>query len=328
MTENWLLLGPEIGKKKEFIEELIKKLEKSSGEAPEIYRFYPFDTDIVDISSSLQTPSLFCSSRVVILYNGEEIKTAGNIKTLNEYISAPQPHTIFIVLSDLSRLSSSSFEKLFTQKKIFWEMNENEKGSYVEMFLKSHNRFIEREAIEEILELVTGDTENLKTVCQNLITFFPENHNIAVDDVDQLIYHSKEESVFSLFDKAAVRNEEASLAVLDKLLQSHQSEPIALIAGLIWQYRKLLSLKRAYGATSNFQQAFVAAGVRGKKSQQIYRKGITDYSTEELQNALALLAECDRNLRILGKSMQKHLIMITLLKIVSRNNIAPASTRF
>ena len=45
----YLLLGPEEGEKDSFVERLIGRISKAIGQAPEIHRFYSFDSEVPEV---------------------------------------------------------------------------------------------------------------------------------------------------------------------------------------------------------------------------------------------------------------------------------------
>jgi len=64
----WLFTGPELGQRRDSIEQLRQKAKKLFGQTDE-YRFYANDSRIADIVSLLQNESLFASARFIVLHN-------------------------------------------------------------------------------------------------------------------------------------------------------------------------------------------------------------------------------------------------------------------
>ncbi|GAG11455.1 unnamed protein product, partial [marine sediment metagenome] len=67
----YLLLGPEEGEKDLFLDRLIRRITKTIGQAPEVHRFYAFDSDTLEILAALRNGTLFSPYRVVLLRNAE-----------------------------------------------------------------------------------------------------------------------------------------------------------------------------------------------------------------------------------------------------------------
>jgi len=62
----YLLLGPEEGEKDAFVQRLIDRISKTIGQAPEIHRFYSFDSDVPEVLSALRNGALFSPYRVAL----------------------------------------------------------------------------------------------------------------------------------------------------------------------------------------------------------------------------------------------------------------------
>jgi len=59
MFSVYLLLGPESGEKSQYVKNIREELKSLHGESPELYRFYPFETENGEILQVLRNRSLF-----------------------------------------------------------------------------------------------------------------------------------------------------------------------------------------------------------------------------------------------------------------------------
>lgn len=308
MNKNdYILLGPENGEKKEFIARIEKDLNKRFGES-EKYRFYPYDTEISEIVSIMKNGSLFSTHKLVILNNAEDVKKNG-IDLLLEYLKSPSDDVTLILLSDNSKIDSK-LEKAVPadNKKIFWELFEDRKKDWVISFFRKKNLSIDPAAVEMLLEMIENNTDSMRSDCEKLAFYFKEGARITEDDIEKFLYHSREENVFTLFEKICRRDLENSLHVLNSMVLARESQPVQILSGLLWQFRNLLSLCTSLQQRIPQTEALQACNIRGKKNQKTYMDGIRNYRMDELERIITLSMEYDNRLRSVRTEMQDSLV--------------------
>jgi DNA polymerase-3 subunit delta len=316
MEKVHLLLGPEEGKKKTHIAKLRDTVKKECGEEPEFYRFYPDEKDISEVISLIANGSLFSPHRFLILYNVDEYK-GNQLKYLVEYLKKPVDGATLVLVSSKNSVDKkidSSVNK--SAKIVFWELFERDKKSWVNQFFREKKMTLDPEALDDLLEMVENNTEELKRACEMLNFYFSEGAHIGSEDVDHILYHSKEESVFTLFDKIAARDLEGALDIYSKLRLAAQGEIVQLLGGLLWQIRKLLETALLLEAGINPDQAFRSLKIFGKKRQDLFLSGTRNYSSSELQQGVTLIAEYDREARSVKKEIQPAMMDLFLYRLM------------
>jgi len=318
-SEIFLLLGPEIGEKRNFIDQYIDQLSKKLSNPPEVSRFYPGEKDIREFLGEISTGSLFSEYRVFILERVDEYSKANQIKPLVEMLQSPPDSCSILLTSDknsVDRKISGVFPK--NNKKNFWEMFEGAKKSWIQSYFRQKKIQIHQDAMEELLDMVENNTSEMRTACETLTFYFSEGQIITSEDIDRILYHSKEENVFTLFEKIAHRDLEASLEVFGKIRLSQQSESVGLLAGLLWQMKLLLSLAVLREKGYSDSECWKELKLHGKKRQKLYALGCSRYRRDELQNAISLIAKCDYELRSVRKEMQDRIMELFLYKLIRR----------
>ncbi len=317
----FLLLGSEIGEKKEYINILQKKATSLYGD-PEKFRFYPYDTEISEIISIMMNGSLFSSHRIVIINNCEDIKKKKSINLLIEYCKKPSDDVTLILLSDENKIDSK-IERLIpsSNKKIFWEMFENKKTDWIKSFFRKKKLSIDKKAIDLFLELVDNNTDSMKNDCEKLAFYFKEGTIIKEDDIENFLYHSREETVFSLFGKICKRDMEAALDILNNILLSKETQPIQILSGLLWQFRNLLSLSSMLTKKYPQGEALLKSNIRGKRNELLYIMGKKNYTIFELQKIISLTEEYDNKLRSVRVEMQESIIKMYLYHCIKKISI-------
>lgn len=314
-----LLLGPEEGQKKTHIQALQETLKKENGGELELYRYYPEEKDISEVISIISNGSLFSPHRFFLLHNVDAYK-AKQLKMLIEYLKKPVDDATVVMVSDKNSVDKKLDNTVpKSSKKVFWELFDRDKKSWVNSYFRERNLSIDPEALDDLLEMVENNTEELKRSCEVLFFYFSEGARIVSEDVDRILYHSKEESVFTLFDKIAFRDLEGALDVYAKIRLSAQGEMIQLLGGLLWQIRKLLDMALLLESGMNPNQAFTTLKIFGKKRQALFLTGTRHYSSSELQRGVTLIAKYDKDARSVKKEMQQPMMDLFLYQLIQPN---------
>lgn len=318
-SNNFLLLGPEEGEKAQFIENYIKQIRESTGGEPEISRFYSFDSKIIDIVALLRNGSLFHDYKVVIINNIEEIKFSSDINLLTEYFENPVDNTSLIMLSNtINKVDKNISAKIPpSNKKIFWELFENQKRGWISQFFRQKSIEIDKSGINYILEMVENNTIILRKECSNLANFFGTGTQISLKDIEKYIYHSKEENVFTLFEKISHRDLQSSLEVLQKILLSGEITSTGILNGLLWQVRKLLSLKKLMNNNYHTDEIFKTVGLGSKRNQQIYLQAHKNYTKPEIVSLIVLFSDFEIFFRTLKTDLHFLLLQLLLYYIIT-----------
>ncbi len=324
MSGVWLLLGPESGEKDAFVDRTVAAVRKGAGSEPEIHRLYPFDTRMVDLVALLRNRSLFATQRVVILSNVEAVKGQGEALLLADYCASPSPDATLILRStgltgDISSRITKAVPK--ERQKIFWEMFEGRKAEWVRNFFRKRSLEIDQDAVELILEMVENNTQSLQIECGRLADFFASEGRVGIEQVQTWLTHSREENVFSLFDCLAERDFEGCQEVLDKILLARESDPVALLPGLLWQVRRLHALHLLLEQNYSPEEALAKLSIRSRKSQHTYLEARRLYPRPDVERLIVLIADADRRIRT-GRSETHRLTLELFLYKATRKGAA------
>ncbi len=306
----YLFTGPERGEKDRAIAEIIGRYSAQSGSKPEIYKFYSFETSVSEIVSLLMNGGLFSEYKFVFLMNIDEIKKT-EIPLLEKYLKNPgEDSTLFLLTESYKSDPRISLSVKKENTRIFWELFENQKISWIQNYFNRNKKKITPEAIEMILELVENRTNDLTLVCDRLLIHLSDTLLITEDEVEAFVSHSKEENVFTLFNYMVKNDFSGSLEVLHTIRLSGENNPVPLLNGLLWQYRNLLNLKLMLFEGISEQKAFTQLKIRGKRKQSHYINASKLHSTTEVERIISLIAYYDRESRETGK--ERWLILMEL----------------
>ena len=316
-----LLLGPEEGEKTAFIDKLKEGLAASLGEPPEVTRFYGGESRAADVVLCLRNKTLFSRHRFVIFNGIEQLKRAEEVKVILDYLGAPAPDaTLLLVTSgfagevDRKIVSAVSRE----HQKIFWEMFDNQKQGWIVAYFRQRKITIQADAVDYILDMVENNTRDMRSECERLALFFGQGADIGLGDVEQYIYHSKEENVFTLFDRLCERELANAVEVLDKILLSREAEATQITSGLLMQFRRLASLKRLQAENYEASEAFSRLRIVSKRNQRTYLEGARRFSAADLEGIRLLLAAFDERMRSIRSDLHALLLHLLVYYIVQR----------
>ena len=324
-----LLLGPEEGEKSAFVEKLRAALTRRLGEAPETHRFYAGETPVADVVLCLRNLSLFSRHRLVILSNVEEVKRAEEVGALVEYLASPAQDATLLLLStgfagDVDRRVGGDQRKKvpgavpFENQRIFWEMFDNQKQGWVASFFRQREITIDPDAVEYLLDMVENNTRDMRVECERLALFFGAGAALTLENVEHYIYHSKEENVFTLFDRICERELLAAEEVLDRILLSREAETTQLAAGLIMQFRRLAGYKRMMAANYESSEAFQKLRIFSKKSQKTYAEGSRRFTGPDVEVVIQVLVEFDERFRSVKADLHELLLRLLVYYIVAK----------
>ena len=300
----YLLLGPETGAKEQELKEIRNRLRKSWGNDVEISRFYPFETENGEIFTALNNNSLFSDYRMVILSQAENISSS-LAQSLADYLAHPVDTATLVIISSELSISQKIMKAVDKQHtRIFYDLLENQKSEWIRTHFRRMGISIASDAVDLLLDITEDNTQELRTICNQIGLFWQlmqKNSPIEEEDVQTYIYHSRQEDAFTLFPLIARGDFKQSLQALHSMLGSGDSQtPILLVSGLLWQFRRLLSITEAYTNGLSEGEAFLQATVLSKpsalrkpKDKTTYHTALQRYDLKAIRLIITALAEAD-----------------------------------
>lgn len=325
----YLFTGPEAGEKSDAINVLREDAVKKNGSIDE-YKYYATDTRITDVVSQLRNASLFSPALFIVLRNAESIKLKSDTDLLSDWVKASSDSpNVLVLVSDENSVDKKLESKIpAANKKIFWEMFENQKPQWLQNFLRKNGYSADAEAIELILDMVENNTESLRSECSRFFYCFEKGHRISVSDVEKILAHNRTENAFTLFEAMAdssrspVQRLETSLDILQKIRASRDSNSVALISGLLYSFRQLRTWHVLHsGSKTPSEQELRAAGFIGKKNQARYMSAARVWGFGTVSSIIALLDSSDIENRETGAALEDTRLFMAIYSIVIKNGL-------
>lgn len=229
------------------------------------------DTQLSDVLDALRTPSLLASETVVCVRDADNFVTEHRSR-LEDYVSAPSPDGI-LVLECRSWRSNTKLHKAIHAKKGAigiekpkgWKEIRQWMTSWIENQAGVHDCRLERGIAARLYEQVGEDLGLLDNELEKLATYVLPRKSVGMGDVDALVGHSREQTVFRITDAIAERNAQKALALWHQVLATDRAAPYKAVGGLAVGLRKLVQAKAHIAEGGN---AFSA-----KKALQIFTDG-------------------------------------------------------
>jgi DNA polymerase-3 subunit delta len=327
----YLYLGPENGRKKEALQELQEQITKANGEPPEKHRLYAFESDSEAILTLVQNGSLFAAHTLVIVNNAEALNKKADVTSLVNYIKNPNQSATLVLLSDENKIETkiqSAAPK--SGVRVFWEMFENEKKGWLMKTFQNLGHSITPEGAEFFLEMVENTTDVLKNEASRVSLFLGQGAEVTLEKLETFLDHSREETVFSLFNRIIDDNLEGALEVLRKiLLSSSPGQGVGLLGGLQFQVRRILEFKNRLHRHPDPGSVFKEMRVFGKRNQSALRKADKAWTAARCQEVLCLIEEYEIRMRSYRVEFQKMLLELFLIQtMVNHGRIVPKPVWF
>jgi len=325
MGQVYILLGPEKGRKEDFI----KKIKDSIGEC-DVSKFYSFEEYEEEMFAQLNNNDLFAAHKLVILDEAQEIKTKDKVKPIVEYIKNPSDCATFILLSTELYINAEIMGAIPNQKdniQKFYELFENQKADWIQDFFRRNNFSITKDAKEAIIEKVENNIQEFESVCSQMITYYggiSGKNTIEYNDIEEFLTHTKPETEFTLFSYIAKMKLESSLECLHALLHTTDVASIAssLSVRLAGYFRRVLSIHmlmfKGMGIDEALKSKYLDSDrpITMPKDKDIYKAAVANYKMRDVERILVTLAEYDIKVKEAGLPLQEVTMEKLLVDII------------
>lgn len=313
MEAVFVLGGPELGRRNDFIRQLKASCASAWKGEPEEHRLYAHETPVSALLELLLNGSLFSPGKFVQYLGADQVKAKADVQALAAYARKPADSTVLVLVSDgigVDKAIEAAVPK--DAKKVFWELSPQESGRWVRDFFRGQRLSIDEDAVEGLLELVENNTEALKVECSRLALFFADGSSIGEEDIERYIAHNRVEDAFSLFDRMASGSLEQALETLSAILADRDGSGVGLLAGLLWSFRRLSSLHAAMAAGEPFEPAARSLRITRRSALASYDAARRRWPAEACERLVAYGVDTDARLRAMGQAHERAILELFL----------------
>jgi DNA polymerase-3 subunit delta len=285
-------------------------IEKFVPEAARIWAVSRFSADRGEVRAALdqvQTLPMLSSQQLVFLENGEAIEKFAEkaredaLEGIVAYLQDPAPFTILVIEAaklDMRMLLGKKLADLTLVVDVGLADKTEERLGAAEALAKTLARdqgiTFEQGAAEDLAEYVSGDLMRLKNEVEKLATFAAARKIIRREDVSALVVSEKTATIWEVADLLASRQPRKALEFIDRLLRGGE-EPVMMVGGLAWMYRKLVEASEVRGGMNGWQAARVL-GMRPEQAELAIQNA-RKIPKERLLDGLRALQEADSRLK-------------------------------
>jgi len=285
-------------------------IEKFVPEAARAWAVSRFSADRGETQAALdqaQTLPMLASKQVVFLEETEAIERLSEkareetLERVVAYLQDPAPFTVLVMEAeklDMRMLLGKKLAELAMVVEVGLSERVEERIDAAEALaktmVKEHRVTFEKGAAEDLAEFVSGDLMRLKTEVEKLATFAAQRKTIRREDVSRLVISEKTATIWEVADLLASHQPSKALEFINRLLREGE-EPVMMVGGMAWMYRKLVEASELRGVTNGWQAA-KALGMRPEQAElaiQCARR----VSRDRLLNGVRALQEADNRLK-------------------------------
>ncbi|MBU1432810.1 DNA polymerase III subunit delta [Myxococcota bacterium] len=272
-----------------------------------------------EIVEAARTMPMMAARRVVWVKNAEGLfgRKADDLKSLIDYISAPDPSTCLILQAmEKARKNVALFKRAQKHGCVaeFNALSQRQVLPWVQSQVKQYKRRIDQDAAALMAEAIGADLAGLDDALSRLNLFASPGAVLSVEDVRAVVAHTRTHTIWELTDALAQRDQGEVLTRARQILEQGE-HPLRVLGAITRQMRQLLIGRslRAQGLDS--AEVCKVAGVPSFLSRAFMQQ-LDLYSGEELLAALDALSDTDRALK--GSKLPGDLLLEGLLLNLSQ----------
>jgi DNA polymerase-3 subunit delta len=250
---------------------------------------------------------MLSSQQVVFLEEAEAIEKLGEkarqdaVERIAAYLQDPAPFTVFVIEAEKLDMRMMLGKKL-AESTLVVEVGLSDRAedrirtaeALAKAMAKEQGVTFDQGAAEDLAEFVNGDLMRLKTEVEKLTTFAAARKTVRREDVSLLVISEKTTTIWEVAELLASHQPRKALEFIDRLLREGE-EPVLMVGGMAWMYRKLVEASEVRGATNGWQAA-KALAMRPEQAELAIRCA-RKISRERLLDGLRALEQADNRLK-------------------------------
>jgi DNA polymerase III subunit delta len=257
----YFFYGEEVFLAQEYIDSIKQLLSDGGDEEMNVERFHLNEYSWIDAIDAARTaPLLFMQTRIIIVEYPKSKSSAPSSKKrtlsstekglIRDYLEAPSPGTILIVIFPDKAKKDNSIVKFFSgfssgnisvaEMRPLWE---NELGSWLDLKAASEGKRLSNEAKRRLMELIGNAPSLLAKELEKISIYIGEKKTIEMEDVEEITMALKTYTEYEISDSLAQADFASSVKILDELINKENIAP-AIIMGVITKFfRDILMAK-------------------------------------------------------------------------------------
>ncbi|MFQ5424827.1 MAG: DNA polymerase III subunit delta [Phycisphaerae bacterium] len=311
-------------------------------EATIVTEFYATDATLSEVLDACRTASLWSSRNIVVVrdvttksreypqgflaakYEKQRPRrsktsrsrpqpvTVTYRKAIEDYLDAPEPATTLILEGDTFDRRWNLTKRIVAIGNL--DKPETPKQYHLAAWIRGHapsdhDCTIAADAAGRLADLVGTDLGRIDSELEKLATYVAPRRSIRVEDIDDLVGASREETVFKIIDAIVQQNPREALALWEQVQATDDKAEFRSVGGLAFAFRSLAQVKGNLERGLPLEDAAIRAGVNMKPTNK-------NWHLNRLQRQTS---------RFSARSWEDHLLK--LLRIDSDKKVGVGSVR-
>lgn len=317
----YILFGDNYVFKTEFINE-VKILLKNEINETTTFNFDITDKEnsvaVEDIVEKANTPSFFSQRNLIIIKEFHKLLKYDLEKLFLFLKNIPEFTNIILISSvDKNEFKKTVIDEV-PKEYIFNFSNKNifDTKLWIKKYLDSHQKNIDEEILEYIIEESNADSSLIKNEIDKILLWIGDRDNINKDDFNMLRGGDKEYNIWALTDAIGLKNEKKTFAIIEKIFDDFEPE---MILGSIFQTLKKIYTVRYYISKNNEKKALEAVNYNSR-ALAVVKKQVVNFLKVPFVEILDIILEADRKIKKSRAFDAKIAIYIMLERIFLRLN--------
>jgi DNA polymerase-3 subunit delta len=254
-----------------------------------------------EVLQRAQTMPMLAQRQVIIVEGLESLEKLGDktrdeiVEALAKYFESPAPFSVLLFEAS-SMDKRQKYSKLLAERALLVELTigGESAAALAAQMARDCGAEIDRDAAALLAEILNSEPSRMRIEIEKLATYVEKGQRITSAEVEELVVAARKNTVWQLADMLAGRRRDSALEFLDNLLREGE-EPIGLVGGITWMYRKLIEARDLPAGTSGFQAAR-ALGMNPAAAETAVRQAHR-IPKKDLLAGLVALAEADSQLK-------------------------------
>lgn len=266
----YVLAGSERFLKRLVLERLLERLTGKDG-VEWSRSFYTGDSEhLAEVLSEMQTPALWGTRRLIVVDDADPFVSRYR-ETLEKLVSHGASAVLILLVDRWA--SNTRLAKALPgdavlicdppkpKQLISWCLARAE---------TQHGKKITTEAAELLVELAGGDLGLLEQELAKLAVYVGSRQRITAQDVDCLVARNRVQTVWEILEALGRGETGAALVILNRLLDRGE-EPLAILAALGWQLRKVAQVAHLLSRGWSENQALIRVGLQPWQRERVWK---------------------------------------------------------
>ena len=296
----YLLWGPEDYLRECFRQELLNACVPEGESSFSCKRFEAQQPDLQALSEAIDAFP-FLSERSFIELRGADLNHLQESDAFLKLLEGiPDYCTVVLVqgadFEPDGRLKLIHYLREHAENLCFTEQRQDALVKWIARRFAACGKRVELDAAQHLI-FVSGDLMNRLIPEIEKVAAYAKGETVTAADVDAVAHHLPEAVVFEMTDHLARKENNAAMEVLEELLSDKNNEPIALLAVIGGQLRRLYAARVAIDGRLGASYVMDVCKLRYDSHASRLLASARGFSTAQIRQALSLCAEFDYRMK-------------------------------